>query len=81
MREIKRTQQQPIPTYRGSYSTAAAAQTWPQLDFGSQFLAAGFRIFERELSQNLLRCHISLIAEKTKCGSLLHSSIPRQLAA
>ncbi len=71
MRETKRTQQQPIPTYRGPYSTAAAAQTWPQLRFRFPVLAAGFRTFERELSQNLLRCHISLIAEKTKCGSLL----------
>jgi len=31
MRETKRTEQQTMPTYRGPYSTAAAAQTWPQL--------------------------------------------------
>ena len=42
MREIKRTQQQPIPTYQGSYSTASAPQTWPQLRFHSQFWQSVF---------------------------------------
>src|SRR5438046_7173346 len=45
MREIKRTQQQPIPTYRGPYFPAAAAQTWPQLGFRSGFLASRFSRF------------------------------------
>ena len=71
MRETKRTEQQTMPTYRGPYSTAAAAQTWAHLVSVPGFLAAGFRTFEREFSQNLLRCHISFIAEKTKCCSLL----------
>ncbi len=42
MREIKRTQQQPIPTYRGPHSPAAAAQTWPQLGFRSRFWQSVF---------------------------------------
>ena len=62
MREIKRTQQQPIPTYRGSSLARAAAQTWPQLRFQFPVLAVGFRTFEREFFQNLLRSHIYLIA-------------------
>jgi hypothetical protein len=37
MREIKRTHERLIPTYRGSYSAATATQTWPQLGFGLRF--------------------------------------------
>jgi hypothetical protein len=64
MRETQRTQQQPIPTYRGPYSTAAAARTWPHLRFHSQFWQSVFAFLKGSFSQNLFRWHVSLIAEK-----------------
>jgi hypothetical protein len=45
MREIQRTRQQPIPTYSGPYSTAAAAPTWPPLGFDSRFFGSRFSHF------------------------------------
>jgi len=51
MREIKRTQQQPIPTYRGSSLTRAAAQTWPQVDFGSRFWQPVFALLRGSFSR------------------------------
>ena len=52
------------------------APTW----FPFPVLAAGFRTFESEFSQNLLRCHISLIAGKTKMWFPPFSRSHRQLA-
>lgn len=63
MRETKRTQQQPIPSYRGPYY--AAAQTCLQLDFRSGFWQPVFALFENKFSQNLLRCNIFLIDQKS----------------
>jgi hypothetical protein len=45
MRETKRTRQQPIPTNSGAYSTAAGAQTRPQLGFDSRFFGSRFSQF------------------------------------
>jgi hypothetical protein len=51
MREIKRTQQQPIPAYRGHYSPAAAAQTWPQFDFRPGFWHPVFALLRANFSR------------------------------
>jgi hypothetical protein len=73
MRETKRTRQQAYPDAFVAL-TLRRRQHKPSLVSVPGFLGAGFRTFDREFPQNLLRCHISLIAEKPKCCSLLYSS-------
>jgi hypothetical protein len=51
MPEIKGTQEQPISTYRGSYSPAAAAQTWPQLGFRPRFWQPIFALLRGSFSR------------------------------
>ncbi len=80
MREIKRTQQQPIPTYRGPYFPAAAVQTWPQLGFRSGFLASRFSHFWEGVFPEFTPLSHFLDSRKNQMWFPPPSSSPRQLA-
>ena len=62
MRETTRTRQQAYPDISWPLLYGGGSTNPAQLGFGSRFLAAGFRTFEKESSQNLVRYHVSLIA-------------------